>query len=478
MISRPPSWQQARARIHLPARTVRLRLTLVYGGLFLLSGAALLVVTYVLFERATRVPSGSASIRVPDGKSIGQAIPTLTPTTRAPKVVSIGPKALGEELKRSSDLHQLLVNSAIALALITVVALLLGWFFAGRMLRPVRTITGTARRISASNLHERLDLRGPDDELKELGDTFDELLGRLQRSWDSQRQFVANVSHELRSPLTRLRLQADIATTDPEATVESLQSGYREVIAATQEQGDIIAALLSLAKGQRGLDHIETFDLAAITRNVLQVHRQQAEYRQVHIDTDIQPAVVIGDARLIEQLIQNLIENAILHNIVDGNVHVATASHEGEAVLAVSNDGPNIPTTELERLFRPFERLEPGRRHHRTGHGLGLSIVEAVATAHSAVITARSRPQGGLSIEVTFPRANSTSRGAGTSPGPTKGPNVEPRAGGLLVGSVPNVRDAQNRATDRFAQRTRPFQRGGADQSEGPDHHRHTPRTY
>ena len=232
MISRPRSWLQARARIHLPARTVRLRLTLVYGGLFLLSGAALLVVTYVLFERATRVTGGSASVKVPDGKPIGHALPTLPPTTRIPKVVSIGPKALGEELKRSSDLHQLLVTSAIALAIITVIALLLGWFFAGRMLRPVRTITATARRISARNLHERLDLRGPDDEIKELGDTFDELLGRLERSWDSQRQFVANVSHELRSPLTRLRLHADITATDPEATVESLQSGYREVVAA------------------------------------------------------------------------------------------------------------------------------------------------------------------------------------------------------------------------------------------------------
>jgi signal transduction histidine kinase len=411
MIRRPRSWQRVRARIHLPAKTVRLRLTLVYGGLFFLSGAALLVVTYVLFERATRVSNGSASVRV-DGKPIGHALPTLPPTTRAPKVVSIGPKALGEELKRSSDLHQLLINSAIALAIITVIALLLGWFFAGRMLRPVRTITATARRISATNLHERLDLGGPDDELKELGDTFDELLSRLQRSWESQRQFVANVSHELRSPLTRLRLHADIAATDPEATVESLQSGYQEVIASTREQEEIIAALLSLAKGQRGLDHTEIIDLAAITHDVLQVERQKAEHRQVHIDADIQPAAVSGDTRLIGQLIQNLIDNAILHNnIVGGEIHVATASREGEAVLAVSNDGPSIPTSELERLFHPFERLEPGRRHHQTGHGLGLSIVEAVATAHGAVITACSRPQGGLSIEITFPQANGTPPG-------------------------------------------------------------------
>jgi signal transduction histidine kinase len=448
MITRPQSWLQVRARIHLPARTIRLRLTLVYGGLFFLSGAALLVVTYVLFERATKVSNGSASVRDLHGHPAGHTLSTLPPTTRTPKVVSLGPKALGEELKRSSDLHQLLINSAIALAIITVIALLLGWFFAGRMLRPVRTITATARRISASNLHERLDLRGPDDELKELGDTFDELLGRLQRSWDSQRQFVANVSHELRSPLTRLRLQADIAATDPEATVESLQSGYQEVIAATRQQEEVIAALLSLAKGQSGPDHTETFDLAAITQDVLLAHREQAVLRQVHIDSDIQPAVLSGDLRLIEQLIQNLIDNAILHNNVGGTLQVATTSHEGEAVLAVSNDGPSIPTTELERLFRPFERLEPGRRHHKTGHGLGLSIVEAIASAHGAGITAGSRPQGGLSIEITFPRANSTPPGAGMSPSHTKSPTVEPQAGDILVRSGPRVRDAHNRAAN------------------------------
>ena len=422
MIRRPRSWQRVRARIHLPAKTVRLRLTLVYGGLFFLSGAALLVVTYVLFERATRVSNGSASVRV-DGKPIGHTLPTLPPTTRAPKVVSIGPKALGEELKRSSDLHQLLVNSAIALAIITVIALLLGWFFAGRMLRPVRTMTATARRISASNLHERLDLRGPNDELKELGDTFDELLGRLQRSSDSQRQFIANVSHELRSPLTRLRLQADIAAGDREATVESLQSGYQAVIAATQQQEELIAALLSLAKGQRGIDHRETVDLAAITHDTLHAQRQQARQRDVHIDTDVKPATVDGDPRLIEQLIQNLLDNAILHNTTGGNVHLTTATENGHGVLAISNDGPLIPPTELERLFRPFERLEPGRRHHKTGHGLGLSIVEAIATAHDATIAARSRPQGGLSIEISFPEANPTPLGGGPDPSPDRKPH-------------------------------------------------------
>jgi signal transduction histidine kinase len=414
MTNRSLTWLRSKAQAHLPGRTVRLRLTLVYGGLFLVSGAVLLAVTYVLFERATRV-GGSASVQVPDGQTVGHTIPSLTPSGPTPKVVSIGPKALGEEIKRSSDLHQLLINSAIALAIVAGVALVLGWFVAGRILRPLRTMTTTARRISASNLHERLDLHGPKDELKELSDTFDELLDRLQRSWDSQRQFVANVSHELRSPLTRLRLQADIAATDPEATVESLQSGYQAVIAATQQQEELIASLLSLAKGQRGLNHQETVDLAAIAADVLRAQRQHAERRGLHIDTDIQTAEVSGDPRLIEQLVQNLIDNAVLHNTVGGEVNVSTASHTEKAVLSVSNDGPIIPPTELERLFRPFERLEPGRRHHNTGHGLGLSIVEAIAIAHGGVITTRSRPEGGLSLEIGFPSATSTSPRSGTT---------------------------------------------------------------
>lgn len=410
MTTGPRSQRHARARIHLPARTVRLRLTLVYGGLFLVSGAALLAVTYVLFERATTV-GGSASVRVDAGHPVSGTILSLPTNSLPPKVVSLGPKALGEQIKRSSDLHQLLVNSAVALAVVTVVALVLGWFVAGRILRPLRTMTATARRISATSLHERLDLHGPDDELKELGDTFDELLGRLERSWESQRQFVANVSHELRSPLTRLRLQADLVATDPEATVESLQAGYRAIADATEQQEELIAALLSFAKGQRGLDRHETLNLGTMVHDVLEAQCPQADQRHLRIETDLKPAMVDGDPRLIEQLVQNLVDNAIVHNIVGGHIHVATMSLGDAAVLAITNDGPIIPRTELERLFRPFERLEAGRLHRETGHGMGLAIVEAIATAHDAAITADSRPQGGLSIEIAFPQAGSSRGG-------------------------------------------------------------------
>jgi signal transduction histidine kinase len=389
MTSRTRAWLRPKARAHLPGRTLRVRLTLVYGGLFLLCGVVLLAVTYVLFDRATDVTKGEGPpVQYPAGR------------LHAPGLIKRA------AVSQAADLHQLLVSSAIALAIIAVVALVLGWFVAGRMLRPLRTITVTARRISASNLGERLNLSGPNDELKELGDTFDELLGRLQRSWESQRQFISNVSHELRSPLTRLRLQAELAATDNEATVESLQAGYTAVVAAAQQQEELIAALLSLARGQRGLERKETFDLAPIAHHVLHAERQQAERRGLHVSTEIKPAIVGGDHRLVEQLIRNLVENAILHNTVGGEVHLATATEAGQAVIAVSNDGPVIPSTDLGRLFRPFERLEPGRRHHKTGHGLGLSIVDAIATAHGAVITARSRLGGGLSVEVTFPGAH------------------------------------------------------------------------
>jgi signal transduction histidine kinase len=299
-------------------------------------------------------------------------------------------------------MHWAYLNS-IALAVLAVVALVLGWYVAGRMLRPLRIITATARRISATNLDERLCLPGPNDELKELGDTIDELLGRLQRSWASQRQFIANVSHELRSPLTRLRLQADIAATDPEATVESLQSGYQAVIATTQQQEELIAALLSLAKGQRGVDQKEPVDLGSIVQEVLRAQRRHAERCGLHMTGDIAPAIIVADPRLIKQLVSNLLDNAIVHNTPGGMIHLVTITEAGNGVFSVSNDGPMIPPTELKRLFRPFERLEPGRHHHKSGHGLGLSIIDAIADAHGASIAANSRPQGGLSIEVTFP---------------------------------------------------------------------------
>jgi len=394
----------------------RIRLTLLSGGLFLLTGAALLTCTYLLVQRATVIRNASlrtALRRLPGSRH---------------KEVAAG-SATTASAQHAADLHHLLIGSEVALGVLAVLAVLLGWFVAGRMLRPLRTITATARRISAGNLHERLGLNGPDDEIRELGDTFDELLGRLQRSWDSQRQFISNVSHELRSPLTRLRLQAELMAADSDATVATLQAGYAAVIAAAQRQEELIAALLSLARGQHGLDCQDAVDLAPIAHAVLRAESPQAEQRSLHITTEIEPAVVSGEPGLLEQLIRNLIDNAINHNTAGGEVHFATATNDGNVVVSVSNDGPLIPPTQLDRLFRPFERLEPGRRHHKNGHGLGLSIVEAIATAHGAIITPCCRPEGGLCVEITFPpimgiepdsmRGGSRQSGARRATGPT-----------------------------------------------------------
>ncbi len=218
----------------------------------------------------------------------------------------------------------------------------------------------------------------------------------------------------------------ELAATDSSATIESLQSGYKTVIGAAQQQEELIAALLSLAKGQRDLIDSETFDLAPIAHEVTFSQLRQFEQRALSIDTNIESAMVIGDPQLIEQLIWNLVDNAILHNTPGGRVHIATVTQHGLGVIAVSNDGPIIPTAELERLFRPFERLEPGRRNHRNGHGLGLglSIVDAIATAHGAIIAARSRPQGGLSVEVSFPPTTHSSFDAAKTEATSKPPAI------------------------------------------------------
>ena len=400
-------------RPHLPRRTVRTRLTLIYSGLFLLSGAGLLAITYFLVRASTDnafFQPGSHHLPVKGfGSSkfhrILHAVPPAT--SRLPALVAQA---------QANDLHRLLVESGIALAIMMIAAVGLGYFFAGRVLRPLRDITAKARGISASSLYERLAVAGPDDELKELGDTFDNLLGRLERSFAAQRQFVANVSHELRSPLTRMRLVAELAMSDSEATIESLRAVNQRVIAESERQEELIEALLALARSQAGLDRRESFDLAAVTKEAVFARDSEIEQQGLDVHTDINPAVIDGDPRLIERLVTNLIDNAVRHNVTGGQVEILTANDACRALLTVCNDGPQIPPTEVDRLFRPFQRLAAGRRHHTDGHGLGLSIVKAIADAHGASLAARPRTEGGLRIEVRFPASPATTTVATARP--------------------------------------------------------------
>jgi signal transduction histidine kinase len=376
-------------RGRLPRHTVRLRLTLWYGGLFLAFGTALLAVTYVLVVQAFV------------GNTAGNAF-CQGPHFRCR---AIGARqALALALRdHATVLHELLTRSEVALAVMTVLAVALGWIVADRVLRPLRAITATARQISAASLHERLALSGPDDEFRELGDTFDGLLARLEASFNAHRQFIANASHELRTPLARQRVISQVALSDPGATIESLSAAHQRVIAAGAEQEQLIDALLTLARGHAGLDKREPFDLAAVTSQVIAARQPEAARRDITLHAALAPAPTSGSPSLAERLAANLIDNALRYNLPGGRVHVTTGTRGSRAVVSVANTGPAIPANAVDRLFRPFQRLAPDRASSGEGLGLGLSIVRAIADAHRASITARPQPAGGLLVEATFP---------------------------------------------------------------------------
>ncbi|HEX4282043.1 MAG TPA: ATP-binding protein, partial [Solirubrobacteraceae bacterium] len=281
----------------------------------------------------------------------------------------------------------------------------LGWVMAGRALRPVRTMSSRARGISERNLHERLALDGPDDELKELGDTFDGLLARLDAAFESQRRFVANASHELRTPITLERALVEVALSDPNASVDSLRETCRRVLASSEQQERLIEALLTLARSQRGLEHRAPVDLQELTAEVV----RSIPSNGVRIDTKLGAARTTGDSALVERLLVNLVENAVRYNEPDGWVEAWTGSREGKPTLEVSNSGPVVASDQVGELLKPFSRLDGDgavasrNGDGREGLGLGLSIVQAIADAHDAELTTTPRPEGGLTVTVRFP---------------------------------------------------------------------------
>ncbi|MFI0727764.1 sensor histidine kinase [Streptomyces sp. NPDC021225] len=412
-------------RAGLPRRTVRLRLTALYGGLFLVSGAALLAVTYGLVAGAVDRPPmvlkrevtvAAPSPSAPAGRASGnEGTRPAEPGDRAAMDTAMA--ALQKDAQRTVDhqksamLHTLLVQSGIALGLMSLTSVLLGWVVAGRVLRPLRTITSTAQDISATSLHRRLALAGPRDELRELGDTFDALLTRLDGSFQAQRQFVANASHELRTPLARQRVLGQVALADPEPTVESLRTAHERILAAGRQQERLIEALLTLARGHAGLDERHPFDLARLAREAVAARATAAHERQVTLRPQAGAAVSSGHRALAERLVANLLDNAIRYNMPGGQVDVTTGTQAGRAVLTVANTGPDVPADAVERILLPFQRLGPARTGSGArgassqGFGLGLSIVSAIAAAHDATLTAAPRPGGGLVVTVGFPTA-------------------------------------------------------------------------
>jgi signal transduction histidine kinase len=360
-----------------PRRSLRARLTLLYAGLCFASGLALLAI---------------ANVPLLAGTSVRHTVP-------APGQV---PGGGAQASSAGPGPHLIALFAAIALITTAVLSLVFGWLIAGRVLRPLRMITATARRISASSLHERLNIEGP-QEFRELGETLDELFGRLEASFESQRHFVANASHELRTPLTAERTLLQVALADPDASAATLRATCEQLVELSNQQERLIAALLTLASSERGIGQREPFDLADIAGKAVAARHADAERRGIRVDAALAVAPAAGDPRLAESLVANLLDNALRHNVAGGRVEISTARTAGRAVISVGNTGILIPSDKLGRLFEPFQQLGGERIRHTDGHGLGLAIVRAIASAHSAALSARPRPDGGLDVEVGFP---------------------------------------------------------------------------
>jgi signal transduction histidine kinase len=361
---------KAVAAIRLNWRTLRTQLALLYAGAFVALGAAVLG---VLAVAGLLVRSGSTNV---------QGI-SSSHNFFAGRQFRVGP--------------------ALVFGAAVLIALAIGWLIAGRFLRPLRTITATARDISASNLSRRLSITGRGDEFAQLGDTLDDLFGRLEASFQAQRHFVANASHELRTPLTAERTVLQLALADPGANAETLRSTCQQVLALGEQQERLIEALLTLASSERGIAVWEPFDLAEIARKAIMDRREDAERRGIRIDASLDAAPTAGDQRLADSLVANLVDNAIRHNVDGGRVEISTVTADGQATLAIGNTGAVIPPGEVDRLFQPFQRLGTERTGHG-GNGLGLAIVRAIAGVHSATLTATARPDGGLDVAVSFAR--------------------------------------------------------------------------
>jgi signal transduction histidine kinase len=433
--------------IRWPRPTVRLRLTLTYAALFVVAGTALLGVSYVLVQHREKgagtavavickqTVDGQTGIKISGaaagtGPGPGALNPANCPNTVGTYYRSFGagesggaavaapagqfPVAGGAAAQvrqlaiavKASEAHTLdsfKIESAIALGLITVLSFALSWWMAGRALRPVHRITDTALMLSEQTLHARINLRGPNDELKQLADTFDAMLGRLEGAFHSQRRFVANASHELRTPLATERVLIDEALANRSAGPDELRSILEELRANSEDTERLIDALLVLARSERGIEEWAPTDLSAAASSVLEQATAEAAVAGVTIQSDLQPVLVSGDPGLLERLAANLVANAIRHNIAGGSISVRTRSDPDAAVLHVVNTGPVVDPEAVAGLIEPFRRAGPDRSTNNGGVGLGLSIVDAIVGAHQGQLHLTARPEGGLDVRVHLP---------------------------------------------------------------------------
>ena len=389
---------------HLSART---RLTVLYTSLFAAGGIVLVTVTYLLLANNLRktTPAPAAS---PDPQLValcnGSSLPPKASSSELrdlkAKCASLYANAVkaGAHAQGQTSLHNLLLYSLITLGAVTVLAAIAGWLVAGRILRPVHQLTAAARAAGEQDLTHRVALQGRHDELRELADTFDEMLDRLDRAFASQRQFIANASHELRTPLTVMRTSVDVVLAKPAPTPDELIGMGIEVRMAVDRAELLIDALLTLARVERGRSVSDSLDLATIAEDALDSRTGNG----LVIHEALESGPVVGDGVLLERLVGNLLDNAEQYNVPGGSIAISTAATDDTAILRVVNTGPVIPPDQVDRLFLPFTRLDDRTRHD--GFGLGLALVSSITAAHGGTVSAATVPTGGLDVTVRLPR--------------------------------------------------------------------------
>ncbi|MEI5098044.1 HAMP domain-containing sensor histidine kinase [Streptomyces sp. PmtG] len=400
-----PTWDPRKAEPPFPwlRPTIRIRLTLLYGGMFLIAGILLLSIIYLLAAQALNTGNeplfkivGGREIRVTSDNCPQAASGNLTLTEFNSAISSC------TDHQRQVALDNLLSRSLLALLGLAVIAFAFGYAMAGRVLSPLGRITRTARRVAGTDLTRRIELDGPDDELKELSDTFDEMLDRLERAFTAQQRFVGNASHELRTPLAINRTLLEVQLSDPNAPPELQQLG-KTLLATNERSEQLVEGLLLLARSDNQIVERKPVDLAEVADRAVDQARAEADSKGVEIRGERHLAIVQGNGVLLERIALNLVQNAVRYNVKeDGWVEVTTEAQHGQAVLVVTNTGPVVPAYEVDNLFEPFRRLRTERTGSDKGVGLGLSIARSVARAHGGRIIAEPREGGGLVMRVTL----------------------------------------------------------------------------
>ncbi|MEV5438944.1 HAMP domain-containing sensor histidine kinase [Streptomyces sp. NPDC052682] len=398
-----PTWDPRRPAPSFPwlRPTIRIRLTLLYGGMFLIAGILLLSIIYLFAANALNVGS-DLPFQILSGSRVSSETCNLGTTSLPADELN---HALNECVneQRQHALDNLLSRSLLTLLGLAIIAFAFGYAMAGRVLSPLGRITRTARAVAGSDLSRRIELDGPDDEFKELADTFDDMLERLQRAFTAQQRFVGNASHELRTPLAINRTLLEVHLSDPKAPVELQQLG-KTLLATNERSEQLVEGLLLLARSDNQIVERKPVDLAEVAAQAIDQVHAEAEAKGVKIRGERRAAVVQGNGVLLERIALNLVQNAVRYNIADhGWVEVTTDVQHGQAVLVVSNTGPVVPAYEIDNLFEPFRRLRTERTGSDKGVGLGLSIVRSVARAHGGHIYAQPREGGGLVMRVTLP---------------------------------------------------------------------------